>query len=145
MKSCTFFGHKFTPVQIKPILYNKIIELIRDENVRNFYIGNEGAFDRIARECLEEIKKTYPIKYTIVLAYVDKIKRESQRSLNETNSIFPDELLKVPPKFAISRRNYWMVKNSDYVITYVTHIGGGAATFKELAEKKKRIVYNIAE
>ena len=75
----------------------------------------------------------------------DKIKRESQRSLNETNSIFPDELLKVPPKFAISRRNYWMVKNSDYVITYVTYIGGGAATFKELAEKKKRIVYNIAE
>ena len=85
MKSCTFFGHKFTPVQIKPILYNKIIELIRDENVKNFYIGNEGAFDRMARECLEEIKKTYPIKYTIVLAYVDKIKRESQRSLNETN------------------------------------------------------------
>ena len=39
MKSCTFFGHKFTPVQIKPILYNKIIELIRDENVKNFYIG----------------------------------------------------------------------------------------------------------
>jgi len=38
MKSCTFFGHKFTPVQIKPILYNKIIELIRDENVKIFIL-----------------------------------------------------------------------------------------------------------
>lgn len=29
-----------------------------------------------------------------------------------------------------------MIKQSDYIITYVTHNWGGAANFKSLAEKK---------
>ncbi len=37
-----------------------------------------------------------------------------------------------------------MIEKSDYVVTYVKHTAGGAGKFKELAEKKKRIVINIA-
>ena len=145
MKTCTFFGHRYVPDNIKPLLYNKILELIREENVENFFVGNEGGFDLMVQECLKEIKERHPIKYTIVLAYIEKIRYEKQRKLNETNSVFPEELQKVPPKFAIFRRNQWMLKRSEYVITYVTHIGGGAATFNEIAQKKKKIVYNIAK
>ncbi len=37
-----------------------------------------------------------------------------------------------------------MIEHSDYVITYVKYNVGGAARFKELAEKKKKTVINIA-
>ena len=38
-----------------------------------------------------------------------------------------------------------MIDNSDYVIVYVEHKTGGAAKFKEIAERKKKIVINIAD
>ncbi len=37
-----------------------------------------------------------------------------------------------------------MIEHSDYVVTYVRYTCGGAAQFKELAEKKKKIVISIA-
>ena len=37
-----------------------------------------------------------------------------------------------------------MIKQSDYVVTYITHFWGGAAQFAELAERKKKMVINIA-
>lgn len=37
-----------------------------------------------------------------------------------------------------------MIEQSDYVVTYVKYTIGGASKFKELAEKKKKIVINIA-
>ena len=38
-----------------------------------------------------------------------------------------------------------MIENSSTVITYVTHPTGGAAKFKELAEKKRKTLINIAK
>lgn len=49
----------------------------------------------------------------------------------------------MPPNYAISRRNMWMIDNADYVVTYVKYIVGGAARFKELSEKKGKIVINL--
>ena len=34
-------------------------------------------------------------------------------------------------------------KKSDFVVTYVRHTWGGAAQFKEIAEKSKKHVINI--
>ena len=45
--------------------------------------------------------------------------------------------------FAISWRNKWMLKQSDYVVTYITHSWGGAAQFAELAEKQKKIIVSL--
>ena len=36
-----------------------------------------------------------------------------------------------------------MIDNSDFVITYVKSVIGGAAQFKELAQKKKKIIVEI--
>lgn len=49
----------------------------------------------------------------------------------------------VPRRFAIDKRNRWMIDHSDFVITYVSRSFGGAAKFKEIAEKKNRVVINI--
>ena len=61
------------------------------------------------------------------------------------DTILPDGLEDVPPKYAILKRNKWMLNNADYVVTYVTRIYGGAADFKRLAEKKDKKVIEISE
>ena len=42
-----------------------------------------------------------------------------------------------------NKRNAWMINESDFVVTYVRYSTGGAAHFKELAEKKGKIVINL--
>ena len=58
-------------------------------------------------------------------------------------TIYPEGLEKVPPRFAIVRRNQWMTDHSDIVICHVTHSWGGAAKAVEYAEKKKKIILPI--
>ena len=38
-----------------------------------------------------------------------------------------------------------MLKQSDYVVTYITHSWGGAAQFAEMAERKGKTVINISK
>ena len=55
-------------------------------------------------------------------------------------TVYPP-LESVPKRYAISRRNEWMVRESDIVIAYVIRGFGGAAKTLEYAQrKKKRIV-----
>ena len=59
-------------------------------------------------------------------------------------TIYPEGLECVHPRYAISWRNKWMIQESDVVVTYVAHSWGGAAKFEQLARKKKKRVINIA-
>ena len=47
-KSCFFMGHREADERLLPRLELVIDRLIRDENVRYFYVGGYGGFDRIA-------------------------------------------------------------------------------------------------
>ena len=48
------------------------------------------------------------------------------------------------PRYAIVKRNEYMLKKADYVIVYVKRNCGGAAKFAEKAVKQKKMVINIA-
>ena len=37
-----------------------------------------------------------------------------------------------------------MIKQSDYVVTYITHSWGGAAQFAEMVKKQKKIVISLS-
>ena len=50
----------------------------------------------------------------------------------------PTGLKNTPPRYAISKRNMWMIDRSDIVITYTRGNAGGAAKFKETAQKKRQ-------
>ena len=43
-------------------------------------------------------------------------------------------------RFAISRRNEWMVRECDTIVAYVTHGWGGAAKTLEYARRKNKAV-----
>lgn len=144
MSSCTFFGHRDIPKEIEPILISTLIDLIENKNVDLFYVGNQGGFDTLVQKNLRFLKLDYPlIDYAIVLAYFPGKLNEFNEDLLGT--IYPDGLENTPPQYAISKRNRWMINKSDYVVTYVKYITGGAAQFKRLAEKKGKIVLNLAD
>ena len=138
----TFFGHKDTPKEIEPTLRSTLIDLIENKNVTVFYVGNNGNFDTMVRRQLENLSQTYPITYNIVLAYLPTKKSEYD---DYTNTILPEGIETIPKRFAISYRNKWMVEQSDVVVTYVTHSFGGAAQFKELAERQGKTVIELIE
>ena len=91
----------------------------------------------MVRQLLIELKEIYPIDYAVVLAYLPSKKYDPEDE-SPTDTIFPDEIECIPCKFAINYRNKWMIEQSDYVVTYVKYAIGGAAQFKELAEKRKQ-------
>ena len=70
---------------------------------------------------------------------------EKKRIENYNETIFPEGFESFHPRYAISKRNEWMIKKADIVATYVTRSIGGASKFKSLAEKKNKKVINIAE
>ena len=139
--TATFFGHKDTPKEIEPTLRSTLIDLIENKNVNVFYVGNNGNFDTMVRRQLEDLSQTYPITYSVVLAYLPT---EKNKYDDLTNTIYPEALETVPKRFAISWRNKWMIQQSDIVVTYVTHNFGGAAKFKEMALKRSKNVVEVS-
>ena len=81
----------------------------------------------------------------MILESVTSIKgKVLERKKNEydsfTNTVYPEGIETVPKRFAISWRNKWMLKESDYVVTYITHTWRGAAQFAESAKRQKNVI-----
>ena len=140
---CCFFGHKDAPESIKPTLEQAIENLIISKGVDSFLVGNQGAFDAMALSVLRQLKQKHPhISYNVVLAYMPK--EQVEYDLYEFGeTMLPEGIESVHPKFAISWRNKWMVNESDAVICYVKHSWGGAAKYLDMAKRKKKIIINM--
>ena len=143
MSTCTFFGHSYCPETVKPRLRETLVDLIETQGVDVFYVGNHGDFDRMTHSLLRELSAQYPhIRYAVVLAYVPQ-KRDEFDQRDWSDTMLPEGIERVPPRFAISWRNRWMLDHADIVVTYITHSWGGAAQFAELAEKKGKQVVRL--
>ena len=105
---CTFFGHKDVSGSIKNALKDAIITLIEKEGVKTFYVGNNGRFDFLVQKVLQEIVTLQTnIQYNIILSSVD----EKAIGNNQDATIFPEGLEKTLPKFAVFKRNEWLIKH----------------------------------
>ena len=139
--SCCFFGHRDTSQSVEPLLIKAIEKMILNQNVRYFYVGNQGNFDSMVLSSLKKLEKHYPqITYSVVLAYMPS---ENTDKKYENISLYPDGMEWIPKRFAISRRNYWMIEHSDFVICYIRHHFGGAYQFVEKAKKRKCVIINL--
>ena len=141
MANCTFFGHRECPDSIKIQISEVLIDLITNHGVDMFYVGNQGRFDVIVRSVLREVKNEYPqINYAVVLAYIPGRQIEYD---DYSDTMLPEGIEDVHPRYAISWRNNWMLQKSDYVVTYITHSWGGAAQFAKKAERQRKTVINL--
>ena len=140
--TCTFFGHRDCDEKIYENLRNTIIELIQNEGVTKFLVGNNGAFDRLVLKVLKGLENyLYDIDICVMLAYFP-----TEQSVIEDNyTLLPEGIEEVPKRFAIDYRNKYMLDRSEYVITYVVADFGGAAKYAKRAKRQKKTVINIAE
>ena len=113
-----------------------ILPSVIEGGAATFYLGGYGAFDSLAAAAVRRQKETYPhIEMILVLAYLN---RDIDASRYDGTTYPPLE--NVPPRFAIVKRNEWMIRESDVVISGVTHGWGGAAKTLEFAQKKRKVI-----
>ena len=133
MKSCFLFGHADCPDQVLPRLEQAIETAISNE-VTDFYVGNRGAFDRLAATAVKRAKKKFPeVRLYLLLAY-HPAERAPEPSEGFDGTYYP-LYEKVPRRFAIVRTNEATLRQADYVICYVNHVGN---TRKLLAVAQNR-------
>lgn len=134
----TFCGHREVsdPEVIRAWLH-KTVERLIHEGADRFYLGGYGQFDALAAAVVWEQKKRYPkIRSVLVLPYLDR-KYDADR-YDET--LYPP-LESTPRRFAISKRNEYMIDAADCVIAFAVHPFGGAYNSLCYAQRKhKRII-----
>lgn len=136
---CAFFGHRDAPLEIRDKLKKTVINLIEERDVTEFYVGNNGNFDRMALSVLKELSEMYPqIGYCVVYAYLPEKGGEDFE-----HTIYPEGIETAPKRFAIDYRNRWIVGQADIVIAYVKRSFGGAVKFVDMAERQGRTIINL--
>lgn len=138
MSACTFFGHKDCSETKYPNILQAIQNLITEKMVLTFYVGTQGNYDTLVYRALCCIRADFPqTRIYRVLAYIPK------DNYLIPDSILPEGVELIHPRYAISWRNRWMIERTDYVIAYITHNYGGAARFVDEAKRKGKTVINL--
>lgn len=135
-KSCFFFGHREADERLLPRLELVIDRLIREENVRYFYVGGYGGFDRVAAAAVRRMKQKYPdITLMLVLPY-HPAERPTEAQAGFDGIYYPDGLENTPRKYAIVRANRIMVDTRDWLVCYVRHGAGNSRKLLEYAQRR---------
>ena len=147
----TFAGHSLVTLNgsVKEIVKEQIRNNIVNAKSVICYLGWYGDFDEICACACRELKKEYAcIELVYVTPYIslseqEKIKTMQSYGLCDT-SIYPP-IENTPPRFAILKRNEWMITNADLIIAYVKNNYGGAYRSLQIAKRKNKKVINICD
>ncbi|MBE6762566.1 MAG: hypothetical protein E7551_09845 [Ruminococcaceae bacterium] len=143
-KKCCFAGHnEIFEIDLQDKLNNILIKLIKEENVKEFYVGNYGEFDKLVYRTLYKIKNNEfnDIIIHITVPYItNELKHKIDRfKIAYKDIIIPEFKESIPMKLKILKTNQYMVDHGDYLVCYVKHSWGGAATTLEYAQKRNKI------
>ncbi len=139
----TFIGHRQAPITktLESKLIQTIEENILEENV-SFYCGGYGNFDNACAKIVASLKSKYPtIQSFYITPYIGKNAQSRLEIIKQTgwfDDIIYPALENVPLKFAITKRNEYMINSADLVIAYIYRTMGGAYTSYLYAKRKKK-------
>lgn len=144
----TFCGH--SKIMFSEKERNKLSILLENQLIKNsyctFYLGGYGDFDNLCLDLLKKLKLSYPhIKLVFITPYLDDNYKKLKYAKESFDEIIFLPLEDVPKKYAILRRNEWMVEHADFLIAYVRYNWGGASKMLAHAKKKKKRYINLAE
>lgn len=134
----TFCGHSKTyeAGEISKWL-DTILPSLIEGGAATFYLGGYGDFDNLAAAAVRRQKSIYPhIESVLVQPYLN---RGFDAAVYDSAAYPPLE--KVPPRYAIVKRNQWMVSESDVVISGVIHSWGGAAKTLDFARSRGKVIF----
>jgi uncharacterized phage-like protein YoqJ len=147
----TFCGHK--NISDRQLILNKLVKTLesyfKEQSPLTFYCGGYGDFDSLASQAIDILKKQYTevkAEKILVTPYITSAYQERISDMkNFYDEVVYPPLENVPLKFAISRRNEWMVENSDIVIAYVKYSWGGSAKTLVYAQRKHKQIIHISD
>lgn len=121
------------------------LETVLQGSYVEFYLGGYGGFDDFAFKCAKKYKRKHKnVKLVFITPYLGEWLNKRKDYIEERYDeiIYPD-IENVPLRFAISKRNEWMIKKADYVVGYVKTHYGGAYKMLLYARKQKKQYINL--
>lgn len=118
----TFLGHSncLFNDDIKKQLKNILVDEINKNPTSKFYLGGYGDFDGLCLRTLRELKNDFPtIEILFITPYLDKNYSKLELAKYYYDDVIFPPIESVPRKFAILKRNEWMVEQANLVIAYV--------------------------
>lgn len=142
----SLIGHRKIDNQLdlEEKLHKIVVELLRSKEYVEFYIGRNGEFDIIAASVIKRAQKTVDYNNSsVVLVLPYKVKDMEYYENYYDELTLPIES-KTHFKEAITKRNKWLVDNTDMLIAFVENNKGGAYQCLEYAKKAQIDFINIA-
>lgn len=142
----TFCGHRdvFFQNGEEKRLEEELRKVLKESPDAIFYLGDYGRFDGLCNNTLRQLQKEYPrLRRVFVTPYLEPEYAHFQYANDYYDEVLYPFTDKVVKRFAISKRNQWMVNEADLVIAYVDHDYGGAAKTFEYAVRKKKKYVNL--
>ena len=162
-KVCAFLGNDYdkfgavklgynTPPNLKEYIREAVINLIENEDVDTFLVGEIGGYEIDAYNTVSKIQKEYPqIRIYLVISQITDLHEMNIRDGDQVveRRGFDDFIL--PPKcelgykkLCIVYRNRYIIANTDYIIAYNGY-KGRAYEFCKAARNKGVKVIELAE
>ena len=137
----TFCGHSQLPSWERDDIVKELketLDALIHMGARVFLFGGYGEFDILCAEVIQGLSHKYShIISILVLAYTNY---RFDKSLYDYWEYHTSEHL--PRKYAIPKRNQYMVDRADAVVSYVRHSGGASRTL-DYAEKRHKLLFKI--
>ena len=139
-KTVTFCGHRDLPDRAAVEAWlRRTLPCLYAQGARRFYVGGYGAFDAAAAAAALSLRAAHP-EVEVVLVRPDLDAGPAPQP--GMASVYPP-LERVPRRFAIARRNRWMVDQADVVVACVQRSWGGAAEMLRSAPRRGKAVLSF--
>lgn len=139
-----FIGHReiYQFRQVEEELEKTIYDLLSKKEYVEFYVGRNGDFDIMVASAVKRVQKSFGnhnSSLILVLPY-------KMKDLEFYEEFYDEVILPLAPtthfKSAITKRNEWLVENSELLIAYVlTESGGAYQCVKKAQQHSREILY----
>ena len=146
----TFVGHGslFVSTALRERIASTIKEVIKDKTNVMFYCGGYGDFDNLCASICRRLKEEIKCEIVYVTPYITEVQQKRMQELIDSkiydSTIYPP-IENTLPRYAITKRNEWMISEADIIIAFVSRTYGGAYKAFQYALRKKKTVINLAE
>ena len=141
-KRCFFIGHRNAPESIYPNIVSTIEELIVENGVKEFIVGNYGMFDSMVIRALQQLKIKYPDIVLLLLIPYHPSAKKVVKPEGFDDIYYPEGMEFVPNRAAIVRANEMAIAKSGFLVAYFKYSASNTLRFMNYATHKNlKIIY----
>lgn len=143
MYTCFLIGHRDSPSTLQSKLDETVDYLWRKCGVTQFIVGHHGKFDEMAVSAVSKAKQRNPELYAYILLETYTPHSAVYLPGYFDDYYLPDEIELVHPRYAIEKANRTVLRECDYLVTYVNRDGGNAAKILRSAKRQEKYGLHI--